>query len=196
MTLTTIAPGVRLLRRHTAADLLIVEGLGDYPTYLVESIPGGWCVVNGEQATTRFAEQIAQCERGMTPEEDMNLPDGWTCGIDGDWRGPDGASAVVEREGGSFIAIMYAPERYYAESAKADLLKMAAGLNGRDAHAEIANLIADIHRAHQQRDTAERQQADTFDALIAERKTSANLRAEVRRLQERGILKRLFRRVV
>jgi ATP-dependent exoDNAse (exonuclease V) beta subunit len=60
----------------------------------------------------------------------------------------------------------------------------------------IANLIADLDRAHQQRDTAERQQAVTFDALIAERKTSANLRAEVRRLQERGILKRLLRRVV
>jgi hypothetical protein len=60
----------------------------------------------------------------------------------------------------------------------------------------IANLIADLDRAHQQRDTAERQQADTFDALIAERKRSANLRAEVRRLQERGVLKRLLRRVV
>jgi len=60
----------------------------------------------------------------------------------------------------------------------------------------IANLIADFDRTHQQRDTAERQQADTFDALIAERKTSANLRAEVRRLQERGLLKRLLRRVV
>ena len=60
----------------------------------------------------------------------------------------------------------------------------------------IADLIADLDRAHQQRDTAERQQADTFDALIAERKTSANLRAEVRRLQERSILKRLLRRAV
>lgn len=60
----------------------------------------------------------------------------------------------------------------------------------------ISDLIADRDRTHQQRDTAERQQADTFDALIAERKTSANLRAEVRRLQERGVLKRLLRRVV
>ena len=60
----------------------------------------------------------------------------------------------------------------------------------------IANLIADRDCAHQQRDTAERQQADTFDALISERKTSANLRAEVRRLQERGVLKRLLGRVI
>jgi hypothetical protein len=71
-----------------------------------------------------------------------------------------------------------------------DFIRLSVGLE------DVDDLIADLDRAHQQRDTAERQQADTFDALIAERKTSVNLRAEVRRLQERGILKRLLGRVV
>lgn len=64
MTLITIAPGVRILRRHPVHDVLIVEGLGEYATLFIESIPGGWCVVNGEAATKRIYEQVRQCEEG------------------------------------------------------------------------------------------------------------------------------------
>ena len=64
MTLITIAPGVRVLRRHPDRDVLIVEGLGEYATLFIESIPGGWCVVNGEAATKRIYEQVRQCEEG------------------------------------------------------------------------------------------------------------------------------------
>jgi hypothetical protein len=228
MSLTTIAPGVRLLRRHPATDVLIVEGLGEYASYFIQSIPGGWCVVNGEQATTRIVEQITQCEQGMTPEENMmNLPDGWRaspvasdvwCATGDD----DGRRAVIVGNRTPY-AIIDGPVRNNREEAEADRLAMVYSLDptrraetarlkdalqhvthaladiakpGDTPERTIANLIADLDRAHQQRDTAERQQAVTFDALIAERKTSANLRAEVRRLQERGILKRLLRRVV
>lgn len=64
MTLITIAPGVRVLRRHPDRDVLIVEGLGEYATLFIESIPGGWCVVNGDAATKRIYEQVRQCEEG------------------------------------------------------------------------------------------------------------------------------------
>jgi hypothetical protein len=229
MTLTTIAPGVRLLRRHPTTDVLIVGGLGDWPTYFVGSIPGGWCVVNGERATTRIAEQISQCEQGMMPEEDMmNLPDGWKAAST-----PDTYAASGEDDGRLAYMTSGRPNRNYARcdapyrnseaEAAQDLEALIWALDptrraetarlkdamqhithalagiakpGETPERTIANLIADRDRAHQQRDTAERQQADTFYALIAERKTSANLRAEVRRLHERGILKRLLGSVV
>ena len=69
MTLTTIAPGIRVLRRHPDRDVLIVEGLGEYATLFIESIPGGWCVVNGEAATKRIYEQVRQCEEGGVDEQ-------------------------------------------------------------------------------------------------------------------------------
>lgn len=69
MTLITIAPGVRVLRRHPDRDVLIVEGLGEYATLFIESIPGGWCVVNGEAATKRIYEQVGQCEEGGMDEQ-------------------------------------------------------------------------------------------------------------------------------
>ena len=69
MTLITIAPGVRVLRRHPDRDVLIVEGLGEYATLFIESIPGGWCVVNGEAATKRIYEQVRQCEEGGVDEQ-------------------------------------------------------------------------------------------------------------------------------
>jgi len=69
MTLITIAPGVRVLRRHPDRDVLIVEGLGEYATLFIESIPGGWCVVNGEAATKRIYEQVRQCEEGGMDEK-------------------------------------------------------------------------------------------------------------------------------
>lgn len=69
MTLITIAPGVRVLRRHPDRDVLIVEGLGEYATLFIESIPGGWCVVNGDAATKRIYEQVRQCAEGGMDEE-------------------------------------------------------------------------------------------------------------------------------
>ena len=69
MTLITIAPGIRVLRRHPDHDVLIVEGLGEYATLFIESIPGGWCVVNGEAATKRVYEQVRQCDEGGMDEE-------------------------------------------------------------------------------------------------------------------------------
>ena len=72
MTLITIAPGVRVLRRHPDRDVLIVEGLGEYATLFIESIPGGWCVVNGEAATKRIYEQVRQCEEGGMEEQKFN----------------------------------------------------------------------------------------------------------------------------
>lgn len=56
------------------------------------------------------------------------LPDGWTCGTDGFWSGPDGASATIENVDGGFMTIMYAPWREDPESARSDLLLMAEGL--------------------------------------------------------------------
>ena len=72
MTLITIAPGIRVLRRHPDRDVLIVEGLGEYATLFIESIPGGWCVVNGEAATKRIYEQVRQCEEGGMDEQKFN----------------------------------------------------------------------------------------------------------------------------
>ena len=72
MTLITIAPGVRVLRRHPDRDVLIVEGLGEYATLFIESIPGGWCVVNGEAATKRIHEQVRQCEEVGMEEQKFN----------------------------------------------------------------------------------------------------------------------------
>jgi hypothetical protein len=158
MTLTTIAPGVRLLRRHPATDVLIVEGLGDWPTYFVESIPGGWCVVNGEQATTRIVEQITQCEQGMTPEENMmNLPDGWRaspvasdvwCATGDD----DGRRAVIVGNRTPY-AIIDGPVRNNREEAEADRLAMVWALDPtrraetarlKDALQHVTHALADI----------------------------------------------------
>ena len=72
MTLITIAPGLRILRRHPDRDVLIVEGLGEYATLFIESIPGGWCVVNGEAATNRIHEQVRQCEEGGMDQQKFN----------------------------------------------------------------------------------------------------------------------------
>jgi hypothetical protein len=46
-----------------------VEGLGEYATLFIESIPGGWCIVNGEAATKRIYEQVRQCEEGGMDNE-------------------------------------------------------------------------------------------------------------------------------
>ena len=152
MTLITIAPGVRVLRRHPDCDVLIVDGLGEYATLFIESIPGGWCVVNGEAATKRIYEQVRQCEEGGMEEQKFN-----------EMGQQDVPDLLLE------VRRLQADNRRLSDNLKHVFTALGEHLRpGQTPECAIMRIVGDLAACERERDAYRRERDELRLALLAE----------------------------